>query len=263
MADNILDIMDLSVRFTGPTGPVDAVSGVSLCVRRGEVFGLVGESGSGKTLTALSVLKLVPIPGRITGGRILFGGADVLSMNEDELRSLRGSKIAMVFQEPASSFNPVFTIGYQIAESIIVHRGPGSSDAKKAVLKGLEDVHIPDPERVYHCYPHQLSGGTKQRAMIAMSLANSPELLILDEPTTALDVTIQAQILELIKEVISKNGMSALFISHDFGVVASMADRVGVMNKGKIVETGEVAQILNAPKDRYTASLIGSVKALG
>jgi len=260
--NNILEIKDLRAYFHTATGAIKAVDGVSFNVRKGEVFGLVGESGSGKTLTALSVLNLIYPPGEIVSGSILFNETDLLKIDREQLRRIRGSQIAMVFQEPASAFNPVFTIGYQIVESIMAHQGLRAPDAHAVALDFLRKVHIADPERVYHDYPHQLSGGTKQRAMIAMALVNSPEVLILDEPTTALDVTIQAQILDLLKEIIDREKMSVLFISHDFGVIAKMCGRIGVMHKGRIVETGDVSSILSSPKDPYTASLIESVKAL-
>ena len=262
MNDNILEVKDLKTQFRTSAGPVRAVDGVSFDVRRGEVFGLVGESGSGKTLTALSILKLISPPGEITSGAVLFNGVDLLRMGEDNLRKVRGAKVSIVFQEPSSAFNPVFTVGYQIVEAIKAHQRVGKGKAKNIALEFLRKVRIADPERVYYDYPHQLSGGTKQRAMIAMALVNSPELLILDEPTTALDVTIQAQILELLKEIIDRDKMSVLFISHDFGVIAKMCGRLGVMYKGKIVETGYVAVVLNNPKDLYTISLIESVRAL-
>lgn len=259
---NILEVKDLRIYFPAHGADVKAVDGVSFVVSKGKVFGLVGESGSGKTLTALSILNLIAPPGKIVSGKALFNGLDLLALDETSLQKVRGAKIGMVFQEPASAFNPVFTIGYQIVEAIMVHQSLGKSDAQEHAMDYLKRVHIADPERVFYDYPHQLSGGTKQRAMIAMALVNSPELLILDEPTTALDVTIQAQVLELLEEIIMRNSMSVLFISHDFGVIARMASRVGVMHKGRIVETGETKIILNSPKDAYTVSLIDSVKAL-
>lgn len=262
MNNNILEVKGLGVHFNMAAGLVKAVDGVSFDVRRGEVFGLVGESGSGKTLTALAILNLVSPPGRVVSGEVLFNGSDLLEVDDNSLRTVRGSKISMVFQEPATAFNPVFTIGYQITESVMAHRKIDKPKAKELALEYLRKAHIPDPERVYHDYPHQLSGGTKQRAMIAMAIINSPELLILDEPTTALDVTVQAQVLELLKEIIGQNRMSALFISHDFAVIAKMCDRVGVMRKGRLVETAATREILDNPKDPYTVSLIGSVKAL-
>ena len=262
ISDKILEVRALSTYFHTGSAAVKAVDNISFDISKGEVFGLVGESGSGKTLTALSILRLIVPPGEIISGSIIFSGTDIMSMDRDALRKIRGSKISMVFQEPSSAFNPVFTVGYQIAESIIVHQALDKPRSEELAMKFLAKVHVADPERVYHSYPHQLSGGTKQRAMIAMALVNSPELLILDEPTTALDVTIQAQVLSLLEELIDRNRMSVLFISHDFGVVAKMCDRVGVMYKGRIVETSGIEAILNKPLDPYTASLVESVKAL-
>ncbi len=290
----MLAVKGLSTYLYTGAGVVKAVDDISFDLRKGEVFGLVGESGSGKTLTALSILRLIAPPGKIVSGNIIFNprpetpgirpgderiplqrrreprpldrrgstGTDIMRMDSDALRKIRGSKISMVFQEPSSAFNPVFTIGYQIAESIMVHQELDKPQSKELALEFLKKVHVIDPERVYYSYPHQLSGGTKQRAMIAMALVNSPELLILDEPTTALDVTIQAQVLGLLEELIDRNRMSVLFISHDFGVIAKMCDRVGVMYKGRIVETSGIETILNKPLDPYTVSLIESVKAL-
>ncbi len=262
MPEKILQVKGLKVHFETPHGVVRAVDGIDIDVLRHEVFGLVGESGCGKTLSALSILGLVRSPGRIAGGHIYFNGADIVGKDERSLRKMRGAKIAMVFQEPASAFNPVFTIGYQITESILAHQKIGKKRAEELSLEFLEKVHVPDPVRVYHDYPHQLSGGMKQRAMIAMALVNYPQLLILDEPTTALDVTIQAGILELLLEIRQEEDVSMLFISHDFGVIAKMCDRVGVMHKGRIVESGAAGDILNNPRERYTISLLESVKAL-
>ena len=262
MNDKILEVKDLRTYFHTFSRDVRAVDGVSFDIFKGEVLGLVGESGSGKTLTALSVLRLISPPGEIVSGRIIFDGQDIMRMDEDSLRKLRGSRVSIVFQEPATAFNPVFTIGYQISESIIAHQDVNKHRAEKVAFGFLDKVHIADTDRVYHSYPHQISGGTKQRAMIAMALVNSPDLMILDEPTTALDVTIQSQVLDLLKEIIEKDKMSVLFISHDFGVIAKMCRRVCVMYRGKIVETGVIDTILNDPKDPYTISLIESVKAL-
>ena len=241
---------------------MEAVDGVTFAIKRGEVFGLVGESGSGKTLTALAILRLISPPGRIVSGSILFNDLDLMRMKEPGMRIMRGSKISIVFQEPATALNPVFTIGYQLAEAIMAHQNVDRRKARALAVESVHIVHIPDPEKIYYDYPHQLSGGTKQRIMIAMALLNSPELLILDEPTTALDVTIQAQILDLLEEVFDRRKMSALFISHDFGIIGRMCDQVGVMRKGKIVETGDAREILREPKESYTRSLLESVKAL-
>jgi ABC-type dipeptide/oligopeptide/nickel transport system ATPase component len=262
MEDNILQVKNLKTYFYTSGGVVKAVDDVSFDIGKNKVFGLVGESGSGKTLTALSILKLVAPPGKIIGGEILFDGTNLLDKDEAYLRGIRGAKIAIVFQEPASALDPVFTIGEQITEAITAHQKINKLGAEKLAMEFLGRVHIPDVKKVYHDYPHQLSGGTKQRAMIAMALVNSPELVILDEPTTALDVTTQAQILDLLEEIIAKEKLSILFISHDFGIIAKMCDRVAVMYKGKIVEAGETKQILNSPKDKYTIALLESVKAL-
>jgi len=259
---SVLEVMDLKTYFYTSHGVVKAVDGVSFNIEKGEVFGLVGESGSGKTLTALSILKLISFPGRIVDGRILFNGIDLLCSDDKLLRNIRGSKISIVFQEPASSFNPVFTIGEQITEAALVHQRIGRAAAKRKAMEYLERARIGDPKRIYNGYPHQLSGGTKQRAGIAMALVNSPDLIILDEPTTALDVTIQAQVLDMLDEIIHRERLSILFISHDLGVISRMCDSVAVMNKGRIVETGPVKNILNSPKEAYTVSLLESVKAL-
>jgi ABC-type dipeptide/oligopeptide/nickel transport system ATPase component len=259
----ILEVKGLKVYFDTSRGLFKAVDGVSFDIERGSVFGLVGESGSGKTLTALSALRLIRPPGRIAGGEILFGGCDILKMGQDAVRAMRGARISMVFQEPLSSFNPVFTVGYQITEAILAHRPETpASIARETALEHLAKVHIADPQRVFQAYPHQLSGGIRQRAMIAASLVNSPELLILDEPTTALDVTIQAQILDLLEEIIEKEDLSVLFISHDLGIIARMCDAVAVMRSGRIVESGAKDAILTSPRDPYTTALLESVKAL-
>jgi len=262
MDGTILKVRDLKTHFQTDRGVVKAVDGVDFDVRTGETFGIVGESGSGKTLTALSILKLVAPPGRIVSGSVVFKSEDLLLLDAERLRKIRGSKISMVFQEPASAFNPVFTIGYQIIEAVMAHQAVKMSKARDLAMEFLKRARIADPAKAYHDYPHQLSGGAKQRAMIAMALVNSPELLILDEPTTALDVTIQSQILDLLDEIRERERLSTLFISHDFGVIARMCDRVAVMRKGLIVESGDKAQILNDPKEEYTVSLLESVKAL-
>ena len=281
----VLEVKNLKTYFSVPDGIVKVVDGVSFNIEKGKVFGIVGESGSGKTITALSVLKLISWPGSIVGGSVIFNpsalrqtqgrpeqcrstagsgvnGLDLLKLGEKDLRSIRGSRISIVFQEPASSFNPVFTIGEQIVETIINHQRVDGDKAKNIALEYLNKVHIDEEDRIFHGYPHQLSGGTKQRAMIAMALVNSPELVILDEPTTALDVTIQAQILDLLKEIIEKEKLSIIFISHDFGIVSRMCDRVAVMHKGGIVETGDTKQVLDDPKNEYTVSLLESVRML-
>jgi peptide/nickel transport system ATP-binding protein len=242
---------------------VRAVDGVSFNIAKGKTFGLVGESGSGKTMTALSILRLIPRPGKIVSGEILFDDMDLLKAGEDELRTIRGSRISVVFQEPASALNPVFTVGDQLIEAVMVHQdAKDKAGARRRTLEYLEKVHINDPVKIFYDYPHQLSGGIKQRVMIAMALINLPELLILDEPTTALDVTIQAGILDLLDEITESGNISALFISHDFGITKRMCDRVAVMYQGRIVEVNDTDNILRDPKHSYTAALLESVKAL-
>lgn len=260
--NTILQVIDLKVCFPTANGMTKAVDDVSFDIERGEVFGIVGESGSGKTMTALSIMKLVPKPGKIAGGSVLFGGSDLVKMPEERLREMRGSRISFVFQEPSTSFDPVFTVGYQIVEAVANHRKLTAKQAEALAMEYLGRVHIKDPRRVFHSYPHQLSGGTKQRAGIAMALVNSPELLILDEPTSALDVTVQAGILDLLDEIIEKEKMAILFISHDLGIISRMCARVAVMYKGRIVETGSAKEIFDNPKKRYTVELLESVKAL-
>jgi ABC-type dipeptide/oligopeptide/nickel transport system, ATPase component len=259
---DILEVTNLKTYFSAPDGVVKAVDGVSFSIEKGKVFGVVGESGSGKTLTALSILKLISWPGYISAGSVIFNGLDLIKLKEIDLRRIRGSKISIVFQEPASSFNPVFTIGEQIVEAVICHQGVDRDRARNIALESLDRVHIHDAKRIFYDYPHQISGGTKQRAMIAMALVNSPELVILDEPTSALDVTIQAQVLDLLKEIIEKEKLSILFISHDLGIVSKMCDEIAVMRKGRIVESGNADDILNHPAETYTISLLESVRAL-
>jgi len=258
--NNLLEIKNLSVCFDTSDGLVRAVDGVSLNVGRGEVVALVGGSGSGKTVTALSVLKLLDRPGRISGGEIFLDGVDVLKMKDDEVRKIRGAKASMIFQEPMTSLNPVFTIGDQIIETMLVHkRAARKSDARDRAVELLELVKIHDASSRLSAYPHELSGGQRQRVMIAMSLACNPRLLIADEPTTALDVTVQAQILELLGDLRRRLGLSILFITHDFGIVAQFADRVYVMQHGKVVEEGDVFEIFSKPKHEYTQKLLCAV----
>jgi len=261
MNDKILEVKNLKTYFY-TSQVIRAVDGVSFDIKKGEVFGLVGESGSGKTLTALSVLKLINPPGKTIDGQIIFDGADLLKMDEDSLRDIRGSRISIVFQDPSTALNPVFTIGYQMIEAVLAHQKVNRVKAKGLSLEYLNKVHIGQHKKVFYDYPHQLSGGTKQRVSIAMALVNSPELLILDEPTTALDVTIQAQILDLLDEIIKEEHLSIIFISHDFGIIARMCDHVGVMYKGRIIEQGEKYDIIKNPKESYTRNLLESVKAL-
>lgn len=263
-AGNVLEIQSLRTHFYTRDGVVPAVDGVSLEIRPGETLSLVGESGCGKSITALSVLRLVSCPpGRIlAGSRILFAGRDLLALPEQEMRAVRGNEIAIVFQEPLTSLNPVFTVGRQIAESLRTHKGLGKKAAREKAEDLLARVGIAQPGRIVDEYPHALSGGMRQRVMIAMALACGPQLLIADEPTTALDVTVQAQILELIRELRDASGMSMLLITHNLGVVAEMAERVAVMYAGQVVEQGEVGEVFTAPLHPYTAGLLHSLPRL-
>ncbi|MBF0290710.1 MAG: ABC transporter ATP-binding protein [Nitrospinae bacterium] len=256
---NLLDIQDLQVHFPAPGGVAKAVDGVSYSVMAGETLGVVGESGCGKTLSALSILRLVPPPGKIAGGKIVFEGADLLTLSNEEMRKVRGKKIGMIFQEPMTALNPVFTIGDQIAEGIRLHFGASRQEAWDRAIEALRAVHISSPEQKVADYPHRLSGGMRQRAMIAMALSLSPALLLADEPTTALDVTIQAQILELLAELKDKFSMSVILITHDLGVVAQMCERVVVMYAGRVAETAPVREIFANPKHPYTQGLLDSV----
>lgn len=255
MSEPLLALENLEVSF--PAGPV--VRGVSLEVRRGETLGVVGESGSGKTMTALSALRLVPEPGRVTGGRILFEGKDLLTASERELRQIRGGRIAMIFQDPMTSLNPVFTVGDQIAESVQLHKNVSKGAAKAAAVEALRRVQIPDAERRATQYPHELSGGMRQRAMIAMALASEPDVLLADEPTTALDVTVQAQILTLIRQLQKELGMAVLFITHDLGVVAQVCDQVAVLYGGQVMEQADVQTLFANPQHPYTRALMESL----
>ena len=260
--DPLLEVRHLRTHFFSRAGVVRAVDDVSFSLRRGEILGLVGESGCGKSVSSLSLMRLVDQPGRIVSGEIYFEGRDLLALSKEEMRRLRGSRLAMIFQEPMSSMNPVFTIGSQIAEAILVHERVSRGAARERVLRLMRLVGIPDPERRFSQFPHQFSGGMLQRMMVAMALACNPSLLIADEPVTALDVTIQAQILDLIKELRDQTGASILLITHDMGVVAETCDRVAVMYLGKIVETGSLASLFEAPKHPYTVGLFASIPRL-
>ena len=240
-------------------GPIVAVNDVSFELRKGETLGLVGESGSGKSVTAFSIIRLVQEPGRIESGRILFQGRDLLSLPEEEMRQVRGAGIGFVFQEPMSALNPVMKIGAHIAEALQVHGLASRRDARDRAVELLRAVKIVDPERRVDDYPHQLSGGMRQRVMMAIALACRPPLVIADEPTTALDVTVQAQILDLLREMKSEFDLSLLLITHDFGVIAETADRVAVMHRGQIVEQGPVRDILRNPQHPYTKGLLNSI----
>ncbi|RWB78848.1 MAG: ABC transporter ATP-binding protein [Mesorhizobium sp.] len=259
MSEALLSVQDLSVAFAQGGKQSIAVDHISFDIGKGETVALVGESGSGKSVSALSVLKLLPYPAAShPSGRILFSGADLLAMNEKALRGVRGNKITMIFQEPMTSLNPLHTVEQQIVEVLQLHQGLRDAPARARTLELLNEVGIREPEKRLDAYPHQLSGGQRQRIMIAMALANEPELLIADEPTTALDVTVQAQILQLLAELKSRKGMSMLFITHDLGIVRKIADRVCVMTKGKIVETGPTKEIFANPQHPYTKHLLAA-----
>jgi oligopeptide transport system ATP-binding protein len=249
----------LTTVFDTPVGPVPAVNDVSFDIYEGETLGLVGESGSGKSVTALSIMWLVQAPGRIAGGRLLFKGRDLLTLDEASMRAIRGAEISLIFQEPMTALNPVFRVGDQIAEALLVHNRATRRQAKEKAVELLRAVQIPNPESRVGDYPHQLSGGMRQRVMIAIALACQPALVIADEPTTALDVTIQAQILDLLRDMKAALKLSLLLITHDLGVVAETADRVAVMYAGRIVETGSVRQILSNPQHPYTRGLLASI----
>jgi oligopeptide/dipeptide ABC transporter ATP-binding protein len=259
----LLTIEGLQTHFFTEAGTVRAVDGVSLMIRKGETLGIVGESGCGKSVTALSVLRLIPNPpGKIVGGNIYLEGRDLLKLPEDEMRKVRGASISMIFQEPMTSLNPVFTVGDQIAEGIRLHQGLSKRESWNKAIEMLRLVRIPDPERRVKEYPHQMSGGMRQRVMIAMALSCNPHLLIADEPTTALDVTIQAQILELLNQLKSELGMAVILITHDLGVVADTAARVAVMYAGRVVEEAPVMELFTNPKHPYTQGLLNSIPRL-
>ncbi len=259
----LLEVRDLKTHFFADGGVVKAVDGVSFDVRPGETVAIVGESGSGKSVSALSILRLIPDPpGEIVGGEIHFEGQDLLELDEEEIRDIRGNRIAMIFQEPMTSLNPVLTIGRQVAEPIELHRGLDRKTLLDKCIELLRKVQIPDARHRLKSYPHQFSGGMRQRAMIAMGLGCEPRLIIADEPTTALDVTVQAQILELLKDLTRETDASLILITHDLGVVARYADRVNVMYAGRIVERGTARDIYNTPRHPYTIGLMVSVPRL-
>ena len=260
--DSILEVRDLKTHFFTDDGVVEAVDGVSFTIKRGEVLGLVGESGCGKSVASLSIMRLIDKPGKIVGGEVIFKGENLLKKTEEEMRKIRGSEIAMIFQEPMTSLNPVFTIGNQIIEAILLHQDLSEEEAKKRTIELLNLVGIPEPERRFTQYPHELSGGMRQRAMIAMAISCNPDLLISDEATTALDVTIQAQILELMKDLQKKIGMAVLFITHDLALVAEMANNIAVTYTGKIVEYSDARSVFKNPKHPYTYGLLRSVPNL-
>ena len=259
-SDRLLEVTDLKTYFDTDEGVVKAVDGVSFHIDRGETLAVVGESGSGKSVTSLSVMRLIPTPpGRIASGAMTFEGQDLVKKSEREMRRIRGNDISMIFQEPMTSLNPVYTVGDQIAEAIVLHQGKSYREAMKLAVEMLDLVGIPEPGKRVKNYPHQMSGGMRQRVMIAMALSCGPKLLIADEPTTALDVTIQAQILDLMRKLQREIGMSILFITHDLGVVAEMADRVVVMYAGRAVEEGDVNDIFARPQMPYTLGLMNSI----
>lgn len=261
--EKVLEVKDLKVSFQTYGGTVQAVRGVSFDLHKGETLAIVGESGSGKSVTSQTLMKLIPMPpGKITGGQILFNGEDLVPKSDKEMESIRGKEISMIFQDPMTSLNPTMKIGNQIMEGLIKHQKVSKADAKKRAIELLKLVGIPMPESRVNQYPHEFSGGMRQRAMIAIALAASPKLLIADEPTTALDVTIQAQILELMKGLQDKLDTSIIFITHDLGVVANVADRVAVMYAGQIVEIGTVDEIFYDPKHPYTWGLLASMPSL-
>jgi peptide/nickel transport system ATP-binding protein/oligopeptide transport system ATP-binding protein len=259
----LLQIEGLRTTFRTGAGEIAAVDGVDLTVSRGRTLGIVGESGCGKSMLSLSVMRLVPRPGRIAAGRVLLDGKDLLELPNSAMRDVRGSQVAMIFQEPMTSLNPVHPVGKQIIEAMRAHdRRASSAELRERAIAALARVRIPAPERRFEEYPHQLSGGMRQRVMIAMALACKPKLLIADEPTTALDVTVQAQILDLLRELQAETGMSIILITHDLGVVAEMADEVAVMYAGKVVERAEAADLFASPQHPYTLGLLGSVPRL-
>lgn len=263
MSKPLLEVRDLSIRFATENGNVEAVKGVSFSLEPGETLAIVGESGSGKSVTALALTRLLPEPPTFyDSGEILLEGKNILKASTRELRDIRGSKIAYIFQEPSTSLNPVFTIRNQIGEAIRLHR-PEVTDVDAEIVKWLDLVGIVDPAKRMHDYPHQLSGGMQQRAMIAMALSCQPDLLVADEPTTALDVTIQAQIMSQLRELKAQLGMAIILITHNFGIISGIADRVAVMFRGKIVEQGPTAEVLSNPQHPYTRALIDCIPKLG
>jgi len=259
----LLDVKNLKTYFFTEDGVVKAVDGVDLQVKPGEVLGLVGESGCGKSVTSLSIMRLIGIPGKVVEGEIWFDGRDLLKLSETEIIDTRGNRISMIFQQPQTSLNPVFKVGDQVAEVMQIHQNLGKDQSWEKAIELLRLVGIPDPQKKAHAYPHEMSGGQAQRVMIAMALALNPQLLIADEPTTALDVTIQAQILGLIRELRSQMGTAVILITHDLGVIAEMADRVAVMYAGRVVEQSDVYTLFEEPLHPYTQGLLASIPVLG
>jgi len=263
MAQPLLSVEGLRVQFRTYAGVVRAVNGVTFDLRQGEVFGLVGETGCGKTVSGLSILRLVPPPGEIVAGKIVFDDLDILSLSDAEMQEIRGGRIAMIFQDPTASLNPVFTVGEQISMVIRLHQSATANQAHQQTLDILDAVGLPDPPRTARAYPHELSGGMQQRVMIAMALSSDADLLIADEPTTALDVTIQAQILDLLTQLREERGLSILLITHNLGVVAETCDRVAVLYVGHVVEEGPTRQIFKAMKHPYTQGLLAAIPRPG
>ena len=258
----LLNVRNLTVSFPGTNTNVTAVDDVSFQIAPGQTLGVVGESGSGKSVTAFAIMRLLQPPGRVTSGTITFEGRNLLTLGEREMQRIRGARISLIFQEPMTALNPVMRVGDQIAEALTVH-GHARRAANARALELLDAVRIPDPALRARDYPHQLSGGMRQRVMIAIALACEPSLIIADEPTTALDVTIQAEVLELLRELQQRLGLALLLITHDFGVIAEMAERVAVMHKGRLVEEGDVRQILRHPQHAYTRHLLDAVQGMG
>ena len=259
MTETLLKINDIKTQFFTKRGIVPAVDGVSIEIPRGEIIGLVGESGCGKTMTAMSLMGLVQKPGKVVSGEILFNGKNLLKLNKNELRSIRGNEISMIFQEPMTSLNPVYTVGKQVKEALVIHEKIKKSHAKKKVIDIFNKVGISEAEKRYYSYPHELSGGLRQRIMIGMAMICSPQLLIADEPTTALDVTIEAQILHLMRNLKRNNNTSILMITHNFGVVAELCDFVYVMYAGKVMEYAEIFELFEKPRHPYTEGIMKSI----
>jgi oligopeptide/dipeptide ABC transporter ATP-binding protein len=259
----LLEVRDLRMVFPTPGGDARAVDGVTFALDRGRTLGLVGESGCGKSMTALCIMRLVPPPGRIAGGSVRFDGRELLALSEPEMRALRGAELGMIFQEPMTALNPVITAGSQIAEAVALHQPLSRREAWARAVALLREVGIADPERRARDYPHQLSGGMRQRVMIAMAIACEPALLLADEPTTALDVTIQAEILALLRDLRARHGMAMILITHDMGVVAEQADEVAIMYAGRIVEHAPVDDLFTRPRHPYTQALLRAMPALG
>lgn len=263
MSSPLLDISDLTISFPSPLGDVMVVRNLSLSLDEGTTLGLVGESGCGKTVTAYSILNLVPQPGQVVSGTVHYRGQDLLSLSNDDIRRVRGKKIAMIFQEPMTSLNPVYSIGFQMRESLMLHLDLSKGEADHQAAELLDRVGIPNAMERLSSFPHEFSGGQRQRIMIAMALSTSPDLLIADEPTTALDVTIQAQILELLLDLQQERNMSLLVISHDLGIIAGLADQVAVMYAGEVVEKGSTKQVFEEPRHPYTTGLFDAIPTMG